>query len=94
MVCSGRKGSNEDLLLALDLVRDKGVISIVGAPDLNLPRAPFFAREARLVIARAAGVGHPGREVDVAADHVIRGTLFRSHVSHYNNARIHTYTHC
>jgi polar amino acid transport system substrate-binding protein len=57
VVCSGRKGSNEDLLLALDLVRDKGVISIVGAPDLSFPRAPFFAREARLVIARAAGVG-------------------------------------
>jgi threonine dehydrogenase-like Zn-dependent dehydrogenase len=41
----------------MDLVRDHGVVSIVGAVRQDFPRAPFFAREARLVIARAAGVG-------------------------------------
>jgi len=57
VVCSGRGSSNTALLEGLDLIRDKGVVSIVGAPDLSFPRAPFFAKEARLVIARAAGVG-------------------------------------
>jgi len=32
-------------------------VSIVGGVKLDFPRGPFFAREARLVIARAAGVG-------------------------------------
>lgn len=57
VVCSGRGAGNAGLLDALDVIRDKGVVSIVGAPDLTFPRAPFFAKEARLVIARAAGVG-------------------------------------
>lgn len=57
IVCSGRGGGNAALREALDLIRDRGVVSIVGAPDLDLPRGPFFEREARLVIARAAGVG-------------------------------------
>ena len=57
VVCSGRGAGNTSLLEGLDLIRDKGVVSIVGAPDLTFPRAPFFAKEARLVIARAAGVG-------------------------------------
>ncbi|MFO7897584.1 MAG: zinc-binding alcohol dehydrogenase [Planctomycetota bacterium] len=57
VACSGRTGDNTALLEALDLIRDKGAVCIVGAPQLEFPRAPFFAREARLVIARAAGVG-------------------------------------
>ncbi len=57
VVCSGRTGDNTALLEGLELIRDRGVVSIVGAPELRFPRAPFFAREARLVIARAAGVG-------------------------------------
>ena len=66
VVCSGRGAGSTALLEALDLIRDKGVVSIVGAPDLHFPRAPFFAREARLVIARAAGVGRydPHHEED------------------------------
>jgi NADPH:quinone reductase len=57
VVCSGRTGDNASLLEGLDLIRDKGVVSLVGAPELSFPRGPFFAREARLVIARAAGAG-------------------------------------
>jgi threonine dehydrogenase-like Zn-dependent dehydrogenase len=57
VICTGRTGDNTALMEGLQLIRDKGVVSIVGAPELRFDRAPFFVREARLVIARAAGVG-------------------------------------
>ena len=57
VICSGRTGDNTALMEGLQLIRDKGVVSIVGAPELTFDRGPFFAREARLVIARAAGAG-------------------------------------
>ncbi|MGQ9661936.1 MAG: zinc-dependent alcohol dehydrogenase [Kiritimatiellia bacterium] len=57
VICSGNSQSNEALLLALEIIRDSGVISVVGGVKLDFPRAPFFERQARLVIARAAGVG-------------------------------------
>ena len=37
--------------------RDKGAVSIVGGVKQDFPRRPFFEREAKLVVARAAGVG-------------------------------------
>ena len=57
VVCSGSRESNEALLQGFDLIRDWGAVSIVGGVKLDFPRSAFFAREARLVIARAAGVG-------------------------------------
>ncbi len=57
VVCSGSSQDNTDLLTGLDLIRDRGAVSVVGGVKLDFPRGPFFAREARLVVARAAGVG-------------------------------------
>jgi NADPH:quinone reductase len=57
LICSGSRDENRDLLAALELIREHGVVSIVGGVRQDFPRGPFFAREARLVIARAAGVG-------------------------------------
>lgn len=66
LVCSGNHDSNEDLLLAMDIVRDQGAVSIVGNVRTDFPRAPFFAREIRLTVARAAGPGRydPVHETD------------------------------
>ncbi|MCX7591105.1 MAG: zinc-binding alcohol dehydrogenase, partial [Kiritimatiellae bacterium] len=75
VICSGNSQSNEDLLLALEIIRDGGVVSIVGGVRLDFPRGPFFERQARLVIARAAGVGrydpvHEEGAQDIPHSHV------------------------
>jgi len=57
LICSGSSDTNRDLLLAFDLIRDGGTVSIVGGVKQDFPRGPFFERQARLVVARAAGVG-------------------------------------
>ncbi|MHC4916677.1 MAG: MDR/zinc-dependent alcohol dehydrogenase-like family protein, partial [Planctomycetota bacterium] len=66
LICSGSRDDNRDLLMAMELVRAGGSVSIVGGVKQEFPRAAFFAREARLVIARAAGTGRydPHHEVD------------------------------
>jgi NADPH2:quinone reductase len=57
LICSGSRDDNRDLLTAMALIRDGGAVSIVGGVKQDFPRGDFFARQARLVIARAAGVG-------------------------------------
>jgi predicted dehydrogenase len=42
---------------ALELVRDRGRIVIVGTPRLEIPRAPFYRKEVELRIARSYGPG-------------------------------------
>jgi threonine dehydrogenase-like Zn-dependent dehydrogenase len=66
LICSGSSDTNRDLLLAMDLIREGGAVSIVGGVKQDFPRGAFFARQARLVIARAAGVGRydPHHEYD------------------------------
>jgi len=66
LICSGSRDDNADLLLAMDVVREGGTVSIVGGVKQDFPRGPFFEREARLVVARAAGTGRydPVHEVD------------------------------
>jgi len=57
LICTGRDNDNESLILALDIIRNGGAVSIVGGVKHEFPRDPFFARQARLLIARAAGTG-------------------------------------
>jgi len=66
LICSGSHDSNEDLLLAQDIVRDQGAVSIVGNVKMAFPRAAAFERESRLTIARAAGPGRydPVHEIE------------------------------
>jgi predicted dehydrogenase/threonine dehydrogenase-like Zn-dependent dehydrogenase len=42
---------------ALDLVRQRGRLIVVGAPRLDIPRGPFYAKEVELRISRSYGPG-------------------------------------
>ena len=58
--------SEEPIQQALNYVRDKGRLVIVGTPKMNIPRAPFYRKEVDLRIARSYGPGRydPSYEED------------------------------
>ncbi len=70
LICSGSSNSNRDLLMAMSLIRDKGAVSIVGGVKQDFPRGDFFKREARLLIARAAGSGRYDPHHEEEAEHI------------------------
>lgn len=56
ILCMGGE-SAEPIRMALDLVRDRGRLIVVGTPRLDIPRAMFYQKEVELRIARSYGPG-------------------------------------
>ncbi len=64
LVCAATK-SNDPVLLASHLVRDRGTIVIVGDVRMDLPRAPFYEKELDLRLARSYGPGRYDPEYEL-----------------------------
>lgn len=56
IICAHSK-SNQPLVTACDLAREKGCIVAVGLVKLDVPRRTFFQKELRLEVSRAYGAG-------------------------------------
>lgn len=56
LICAHAK-SNQPLVTACDLAREKGCIVAVGLVKLDVPRRAFFQKELRLEVSRAYGAG-------------------------------------
>ncbi len=56
LLCMGGE-SARPIQQALDLVRERGRLVVVGTPALNIPRGPFYQKEVELRIARSYGPG-------------------------------------
>jgi len=56
LLCMGGE-SARPIQQALDLVRERGRLVVVGTPLLNIPRAPLYQKEVELRIARSYGPG-------------------------------------
>jgi predicted dehydrogenase/threonine dehydrogenase-like Zn-dependent dehydrogenase len=57
VIVAASTGSSQPLELALELARPRAVVVVVGAVGLTVPRAPFYAKELELRIARSYGPG-------------------------------------
>jgi predicted dehydrogenase/threonine dehydrogenase-like Zn-dependent dehydrogenase len=56
--------SNEPLLLAAEIARDRGTIVVVGEVRLDTPRAPLYDKELSLRVSRSYGPGRYDREYE------------------------------
>jgi predicted dehydrogenase len=56
--------SNDPLLLAAQLARDRGVIVLVGDVPVDLPREPLYRKELLLRVSRSYGPGRYDREYE------------------------------
>ncbi len=56
IITAGTK-SNEPMELALQIVRKRGTIVVVGAVGMNIPRSPFYEKELTLKISTSYGPG-------------------------------------
>lgn len=56
VICAGT-GSNQPLELALEIVRKRGAVVIVGAVGMNVPRPPFYMKEIDIRISKSYGAG-------------------------------------
>jgi predicted dehydrogenase/threonine dehydrogenase-like Zn-dependent dehydrogenase len=50
-------GDNQPLVLGGNAARDRARVVVVGALDLNIPRASFFEKELNLIVSRSYGPG-------------------------------------
>lgn len=57
VVITAATPSNEPIEFAADVTRPKGRIVLVGVVGLNLPRAPFFAKELEFTVSSSLGPG-------------------------------------
>jgi predicted dehydrogenase len=57
-------GSNEPLLLAAEITRDRGAIVLVGAVPIDFPRAPLYGKELSFRVSRSYGPGRYDAEYE------------------------------
>jgi polar amino acid transport system substrate-binding protein len=57
VLISAQSSSNEPILLASEVARDKGRIVVIGAIPMDLPRQSFYEKELDLRLSRSSGPG-------------------------------------
>ena len=57
IIITASSKNNKPLLLAGDIIRDRGVLVIVGGVELNIPRSPFYDKEVEIKFSRSYGPG-------------------------------------
>ncbi len=57
VIITASSSDNKPLLLSGKLIRDRGVIVIVGGTDIKIPRSPFYDKEAEIKFSRSYGPG-------------------------------------
>jgi len=57
VIVAAHSSSNDPVVLAADLARDKGKVVVIGAVPMNLPRQPFYEKELDLRLSRSYGPG-------------------------------------
>lgn len=57
VVVTAAANTNDPLVLAGDICRERGRVSMVGAVNMEIPRAPFYLKELDLRMARSYGPG-------------------------------------
>ena len=57
IIITASSPNNKPLLLAGDIIRDRGVLVIVGGVELNIPRSPFYDKEVEIKFSRSYGPG-------------------------------------
>jgi polar amino acid transport system substrate-binding protein len=75
VIVTASTSSSQPLELALELARPRAVVVVVGAVGMTVPRAPFYAKELELRVARSYGPGrydplYEEAGVDYPAGHV------------------------
>ncbi len=55
---------NEPLLLASEIARERGIVVLVGAVPIELPRAPLYEKELRFRVSRSYGPGRYDAEYE------------------------------
>jgi polar amino acid transport system substrate-binding protein len=57
VIVAAHSSSNDPIVLAADLSRERGRVVALGLVDLDIPRRAFFEKEIRLEVSRAYGAG-------------------------------------
>lgn len=57
VIITAATGSNDPIELASELCRDKGIVTVVGAVRMDVPRKPFYDKELQLRLSRSYGPG-------------------------------------
>jgi predicted dehydrogenase/threonine dehydrogenase-like Zn-dependent dehydrogenase len=57
VIITASSSDNKPLILAGELLRDKGTVVIVGGINVNIPRSPFYEKEAEIKFSRSYGPG-------------------------------------
>ncbi len=57
IVVTASASTNEPLVLAGEIARERAVVSIVGFLPIEIPRATYYAKELRVVVSRSYGPG-------------------------------------
>jgi len=57
VIITASASSNEPIVYALDLLRKKGTIVLVGVTNIEIPREPFYEKEADFLISTSYGPG-------------------------------------
>ncbi|MBV8990026.1 MAG: bi-domain-containing oxidoreductase [Solirubrobacterales bacterium] len=57
VVVAAAASTNDPLLLAAEIARDRGSIVLVGAVPIEFPRAPLYEKEVRFRVSRSYGAG-------------------------------------
>lgn len=57
IIITAASASNQPVVLAGELARDKGLVVIVGAVRLDIPRSPYYQKELELRMSRSYGPG-------------------------------------
>jgi len=63
-IITAATSSNDPLLLAAEIVRDRGAIVVVGDVRIEAPRAPLYDKELSLRVSRSYGPGRYDREYE------------------------------
>jgi predicted dehydrogenase len=64
VVVTAAASSNEPLLTAMAIARDRGTVILVGDVPIDLPRSPLYEKELRLCVSRSYGPGRYDRQYE------------------------------
>jgi predicted dehydrogenase len=64
VIVTAAASSNEPLLLAAEVARDRGAIVLVGAVPIDFPRAPLYGKELSFRVSRSYGPGRYDTEYE------------------------------
>ncbi|NIM94056.1 MAG: zinc-binding dehydrogenase [Anaerolineales bacterium] len=60
----GKTDDNISIVQALEMVREKGTVVLVGGVPIDLPRAPLFRKELNFIVSRSTGPGRYDHEYE------------------------------